>query len=73
MKYFAMIVENEVVQTISLPEIEDILSEHENRYVKDELDKVIAIYSSDPRIIPTEAPVAEGSIWDGQDFIPAVE
>jgi len=72
MKYFAMIVGNEVVQTIQLPEIEDILSAHEHRHVKDELDKAIAIYSSDPRIIPTEVPVSEGSIWDGQDFTPPV-
>ena len=67
-----MIVGNEVVQTIQLPEIEDILSAHEDRYVKDELDKVIAIYSSDPRIIPTETPVSEGSMWDGQNFNPPV-
>ncbi len=73
MKYFSMIVENEVVQTFQLPQIEDIPSHDEHRYVETELEKVIAIYSSDPRIIPTEALVSEGSIWDGQDFTPPVE
>ncbi len=72
MKYFAMIVGNEVVQTIRLPEIEDILDGQEHRYVEEELEKVIAIYSSDPRIIPTEEPVAEGSTWDGTSFTPPV-
>ena len=73
MKYFAMIVENEVVQTIRLPEIEDIPNGQEHRHVEEELDKVIAIYSSNPQIIPTEAPIAEGFLWDGQNFTPPVE
>lgn len=73
MRYFAMIVDNEVVQTIRLPEIEDIPSGNEHRYVEDELEKTIAIYSSDPRIIPTDRLVEKGLIWDGQNFNPPVE
>jgi hypothetical protein len=73
MKYFAIIIGDEVVQTVQLPEIEDIHPDSQKPYLASDLEKAIAIYSSDPRIIPTDAPVSEGSIWDGQDFTPPVE
>lgn len=73
MKYFAMIVDNEVVESIRLPEIEDITPNSQKPYVASELERVIAIYSSDPRIIPTDEPVEKGSIWNGTSFIPPVE
>lgn len=70
MKYFALTVDNEVVRTIRLPEEQDIDTEGSKTYLVSDLEKEIAIYSSDPRVIPTETAVAEGSTWNGSTFTP---
>jgi hypothetical protein len=73
MKYFALTVDNEVVRIISLMEEQDIDIEGSKTYLVEELDKDIAIYSSDPRVVPIETVVEIGSTWDGQAFTPPVE
>lgn len=64
MHNFVILVDNEVVGNISFStEAQGV-----------DLDKVIAIYSSDPRFIPHhEKRIEEGYIWDGQNFNPPVE
>jgi hypothetical protein len=36
------------------------------------MEKMIAIFSSNPTIVKTEDKIEEGSTWDGQEFIPPV-
>jgi hypothetical protein len=73
MKYYSLTVDKEVVIIISLIEEQDIDVEGSKTYLVDELDKDIAIYSSDPRVVPTETIVEIGSTWDGHNFNPPVE
>ncbi len=73
MKYFALTVDNEVVRSVALPEVEDIDPDSQKPYLASDLEKNIAIYSSDPRVIPSEGIIPEGYIWDGQNFNPPVE
>lgn len=73
MKYFALTVDNEVVRIIRLLEEQDIAVEGSKTYLVGDLEKDIAIYNSDPRVVPIEEPVAEGSTWDGTSFTPPVE
>ena len=73
MKYFALTVDNEVVRIIALPEEQDISAEGSKTYLLDDLEKDIAIYSSDPRVVPIETVVEIGSTWDGHNFNPPVE
>jgi hypothetical protein len=69
MKYFALTVEDEVVRIIALPEEHDIPTEGSKTYLVDDLEKDIAIYSSDPRVVPVETIVEIGSIWNGTGFV----
>jgi hypothetical protein len=53
MKCFAIVVDGEVAG---------------NYCFKEEDEKWVAIFSSNPIVIPVENPVVEGSIWDGKGF-----
>lgn len=68
MKYFVTIVDNEVVGNMQVEE------ENDNVDVNIEMmNRYIAIYSSDPRVIPYSEKVTLGSTWDGTTFTPPVE
>lgn len=68
MKHFVVIVDNEVVTNVSIPE------ENDNVDVNiDFMNQYIAIYSSDPRFIPYPETAVIGSTWDGTTFTPPVE
>jgi hypothetical protein len=53
MKCFAVVVDGEVAG---------------NYCFKEEDEKWVAIFSSNPVIIPVDIPVTEGSMWDGKEF-----
>lgn len=53
MKCFAIVVDGEVAG---------------NYCFKEEDEKWVAIFSSNPTVVPVESPVIEGSIWDGEGF-----
>ena len=65
MKHFILVIDNEAVGEIPSKALLASPSEQIKKYV--------AIISSDPRIIVNEGPVADGSIWDGEKFLPPVE
>jgi hypothetical protein len=54
MKCFAIVVDGEVAG---------------NYCFKEEDEKWVAIFSSNPTVIPVDFPVEEGSIWDGAKFL----
>jgi hypothetical protein len=64
MKNFAIIVDGEVVgnQTYSDEIIEKL-----------NMERTIAIFSSDPKFVSTDLPIDIGSTWDGTSFTPPVE
>lgn len=68
MKHFVVIVDNEVVTNVSIPEENDGVDVN-----LDFMNQYIAIYSSDPRFIPYPETAAIGSTWDGTTFTPPVE
>lgn len=68
MKHFVVIIDNEVVTNFSFPEENDGMDVN-----PDFMKQYIAIYSSDPRVIPYTEKVAIGSTWDGTTFTPPVE
>jgi hypothetical protein len=53
MKCFAIVVDGEVAG---------------NYCFKEEDEKWVAIFSSNPTVVPVESPVIEGSTWDGESF-----
>jgi len=59
MTHFILVVDGEVAGELPVPKFE---------FQSDAIDKLIAILSSDPKIIVSDEPVLEGSTWDGQDF-----
>lgn len=67
MKYFMLIIDNEVVGQI--PSIGLYQQKDDN----EEAEKYYAILSSNPSIIATDEVIPEGSIWDGQSFVTPVE
>jgi hypothetical protein len=68
MKKFVIIVDNEVVKNVEYPEESDNVPEE----FLPHFEEAIAIFSSDPRWLIVDEPVEVGSIWDGQNFFPAV-
>lgn len=67
MKHFIMVVDGEVAGTLPIP---NMLIDGE---VHPAVEKLIAILSSDPKIVVSEEPIQEGSTWDGSSFTPPVE
>jgi hypothetical protein len=53
MKCFAIVVDGEVAG---------------NYCFKEEDEKWVAIFSSDPTVVPVDVPVEEGATWDGEAF-----
>jgi hypothetical protein len=64
MKHFILVVDGEVAGELPVPRVD---------FQSDSIDKLIAILSSDPKVILSDEPVLEGSTWDGQEFTPPVE
>jgi hypothetical protein len=64
MTHFILVVDGEVAGELPMPKV---------NFQSDAIDKLVAILSSDPKIILSEEPVLEGSTWDGQNFSPPVE
>lgn len=67
MKHFIMVVDGEVAGTMPVPMLKD-----ENGELLPAIEKLVAILSSDPKIILSEEPIQEGSTWDGNSFTPPV-
>lgn len=62
-KYFVMVVDNEVAGNFPVPQLElPDGSPHPT------VEKLQAILSSDPKIIPSEIEIPEGWTWDGTNF-----
>lgn len=66
MKHFIMVVDGEVAGTLPVTDLKIDGVTHPA------VEKLIAILSSDPKIVPSDEPVAEGSTWDGNSFTPPV-
>jgi hypothetical protein len=64
MTHFILVVDGEVAGELPVPKVD---------FQSDAIDKLVAILSSDPKIILSEQPILEGSTWDGQEFTPPVE
>lgn len=64
MTHFILVVDGEVVGELPIPKID---------FQSDAIDKLVAILSSDPKIVPSNEPASEGSTWDGQNFTPPVK
>ena len=67
MKYFMLIIDNEVVGKI--PSAGLYLEKDDN----EEAGKYYAILSSNPSIVAADELIPEGFIWDGQNFTAPVE
>lgn len=67
MKYFMLILDNEVVG--ELPNRGIYQQKDENEFA----EKLYAILSSNPIVIATDSLIPEGYVWDGQNFNPPVE
>lgn len=66
MKIFIMVVDGEVVGKLPVPDLKI------NGVTHPAVEKLIAILSSDPKIIATDELVEIGSTWDGTSFTPPV-
>jgi hypothetical protein len=58
MSHFIFVVDGEVAGEMPVPNIQS-----------DAVDKLIAILSSDPKIIVSDVPVEEGLLWNGEGFV----
>jgi hypothetical protein len=58
MAHFIFVVDGEVAGELPVPNIQSEV-----------IDKLIAILSSDPKIVVSDVPVAEGSLWNGTAFV----
>jgi hypothetical protein len=58
MAHFIFVVDGEVAGELPVPNIQSEV-----------IDKLIAILSSDPKIVVSDVPVAEGSLWNGTEFV----
>lgn len=68
MANFVIVIDGEAVGNLSIPDpSEDWNDEKNNAF-----ERMNAALASDPKLIKYER-VQEGSIWDGQNFIPPVE
>ena len=68
MKHFIFVVNGEVAGELPVPRFKNSDGE-----LHPSVEKLIAILSSDPKIVVSEEPVLEGSTWDGTSFTPPVE
>lgn len=66
MKNFILVVDGEVAGTLPVPDLKIDGITHPS------VEKLIAILSSDPKIVVSDEPVEEGSTWDGNSFTPPV-
>lgn len=66
--HFIIVLENEVVGEIPIPMIKN-----DDGVLHPEIEKIVAILSSDPKIVASETPIEKGSTWDGTSFTPPVE
>jgi hypothetical protein len=57
MSHFIFVVDGEVAGEMPVP-----------NFQSDAIDKLVAILSSDPKIVVSDVPVAEGSTWNGTTF-----
>jgi hypothetical protein len=64
MTHFILVVDGEVAGEFPMPKVD---------FQSDAIDKLIAILSSDPKIVLSDEPILEGSTWDGQYFAPPAE
>lgn len=67
MSHFIFVVDGEVAGEFPVPNLTD-----SNGNFYPAIEKLIAILSSDPKIVVSDDPIAEGSTWDGQSFTPPV-
>jgi hypothetical protein len=67
MPNFVLIVDDEVVGNYFIKTPENL-----DTAFNQAMEKMIAIFSSNPTIVKTEEKVEEGSAWDGQEFISPV-
>lgn len=56
---FVAIIDGEVAGNLTFP------AEFKN------IEKIIAIYTSEPKFVRTETPIPEGSTYDGNTFTPS--
>jgi hypothetical protein len=61
MNNFAFIIDNEVAVNFQLP-LNPIDGSHPH------IEKLIAAFSSNPTVVPTEEIIEEGYLWDGTNF-----
>jgi hypothetical protein len=64
MTHFILVVDGEVAGELPIPKLD---------FQSDAVDKLVAILSSNPKIVVSNEPVEEGYVWDGQNFVPPVE
>jgi len=67
MPHYIFVIDGEVAGEMPLKEIRD-----QEGNILPGVEKLMAILSSDPKIIVSEEPVEEGSTWDGTSFTPPV-
>lgn len=67
MSHFIFVVAGEVAGEFPMPKFKD-----GEGNTHPAIEKLTAILSSDPKIVVSEEPVAEGSTWDGTSFTPPV-
>lgn len=68
MKKFIIVIDNEVAGKFPVPYLKD-----ENGNILPSIEELIAVLSSDPKIIPWDEDVEKGWVWDGTTFAPPVE
>jgi hypothetical protein len=64
MPNFVLVVEGEVAGNFTLPDRSNAPEDVANSF-----EKMVAIFSSDPKIIVSDVPVEEGLLWNGEGFI----
>lgn len=68
MNHFIFVVDGEVAGEFPVPKIVSPTGE-----TFAAIEKLIAILSSDPKIVVSDEPVQEGWTWDGASFSPPAE
>lgn len=67
MSHFIFVVDGEAAWEMPVPIVRD-----EEGNLLPAIERLIAILSSDPKIVVSDEPVTEGSIWNGTSFTPPV-
>ena len=60
---FALVIDGEVAENFSFPSFK-------SESMPEMIEKLIAIFKSNPTIIPTMEYIEPGHIWNGTEFIP---